>query len=297
MVGHLDGITRKKLGTHKIAHMQSAAVAELQWQPQHLIEVAIVDIALPIDTEEGTAHHTLEVFCTMVLVQQLHIPAKLPLGDQEAAKAQDRHVRQDIEAVEHDPIVVLKLPSVIRLEGCLRGRQGRALGIIDQIQDQAGVGLAVAQIVQPLKRADAFLEDAAAALPIDIVFEKKRQGGRDLDPLLRQKLGQRLLTRLPQDGQIAAIDHVNTEPVCLADEITEMGVQLRRTTGYIQGFNTGGLQKGNHLIHGLDNHLLGPRWPGVDMAMYARLVAAVAQVYLERLDLPAANRREVRRLK
>ena len=121
MVGHLDGITRKKLGTHKIAHMQSAAVAELQWQPQHLIEVAIIDIALPIDTEEGTAHHTLEVFCAMGLVQQLHIPAKLPPGDQEAAKAQDRHVRQDVEAVERDPIVVLKLPSVIRLEGRLRG--------------------------------------------------------------------------------------------------------------------------------------------------------------------------------
>jgi len=72
--------------------MRAPAALEPQRQPQHLVEIAVVDVALPVDREQRAAHHAVEVVGAMRAVQQRHVLVELALGDQRRAEALDRHV-------------------------------------------------------------------------------------------------------------------------------------------------------------------------------------------------------------
>ena len=75
-----------------------------------------------------------------------------------------------------------------------------------------------------------------------------------------------------------------------------MRIQFRRAAGEIERGGAGGAQEGEHRVDGVAVHLLGPVRAGVDVAVQAGLVAAVAEVDLQGVDAAAANRRKVRRL-
>jgi hypothetical protein len=64
-----------------------------------------------------------------------------------------------------------ELAFVIGFQCVLRGRELRADGIIDQIQDEARAGLAVPMRVQLLQRADATGVNPPATLFVDIFFQ------------------------------------------------------------------------------------------------------------------------------
>jgi len=115
--------------------------------------------------------------------------------------------------------------------------------------------------------------------------------------VLGQERRQILLSRLEQDGQVAAVHHVYAAVAAqgtrLAHQPAEVRVQLRRATGQVERPDVLGRQHVEHRVHGGLVHLLGAAGPGVYMAVHAGLVAGVAQIDLQGLDGAAAQRREV----
>src|SRR4029079_12219832 len=89
---------------------------------------------------------------------------------------------------------------------------------------------------------------------------------------------------LLEDGEIAAIHHVRIERACALDELTEMCVQLGRTTRDIQRGYVRCFQKSEHRTHGFARHLLGASRPRVYVAMHATLIALVAEIDLQCLE-------------
>ena len=70
---------------------------------------------------------------------------------------------------------------VVLLEFLLRRRQVRADRIVDEIQDQVAVRLAIADLVETLQRANAGIEGSFAALLIDIFLGVAGQRTNQLD--------------------------------------------------------------------------------------------------------------------
>ena len=57
------------------------------------------------------------------------------------------------------------------LQRFLRRRQRRADGVVDQVQDPAAAGQAVAQRIELAQTGQAGFEDAVAALAVDVLFQ------------------------------------------------------------------------------------------------------------------------------
>lgn len=148
--------------------MRPAGCAERHLQ--HLVEIAVVDIPAPIDAHQIAAHHVLEVLAMISVLEQRHVVAELVLGNQHAAKTLDRHVRDREQTVELDAVLVEKMLAIIRLQLHLGRRQRGAARVVDQIELQAAVLLAIPQPVELAQGLDAALEDMLAALVIDVWF-------------------------------------------------------------------------------------------------------------------------------
>ena len=100
--------------------------------------------------------------------QQRLVVGQLPAGAQHGAEALDRHVRQGEELVEDDAEVGGEHPPVVGLQLGLGWGQHRPLGVVDEVQRQPRLRLAVAEGVEPLQPGDAAGEHAIAALAIDV---------------------------------------------------------------------------------------------------------------------------------
>ena len=61
-----------------------------------------------------------------------------------------------------------------------------------------------------------------------------------------------------------------------------MGIQLRCPARYVELAQLRDLEKAKHQIDGVRSHLFFPIWAGIDVAMDALLIAAIADVDLER---------------
>src|SRR5207245_2257264 len=58
-----------------------------QRQVEHLVEVAVVYVALPVDRNQVAAHHRRQVFLPVRSAQELHVLRELPLRHQRRAEA------------------------------------------------------------------------------------------------------------------------------------------------------------------------------------------------------------------
>jgi hypothetical protein len=166
MVGHLDGLPVDIAG-----QQFGERGGSLQRQPEHLVEVAVVQTPTPVDAYEFAAHDLFEVFRIVAGLEQLHVVGKLALGHQRAAEAQDGHVGQTVEPVEDDAVARLKLLLVGDLEPFLRRWQTGSERVVDQVQIQAAARLPVAQGIELPEAGDAALEHPLAALSIDVFLQ------------------------------------------------------------------------------------------------------------------------------
>src|SRR5207245_841124 len=91
-----------EIASDQVRKMRAPAAFEPQRQHQHLVEIAVVDVALPVDREQRAAHHALDVVGAVRAVQQGHVLAELALGGQRRAEALDRHVGEGIATIEDD---------------------------------------------------------------------------------------------------------------------------------------------------------------------------------------------------
>ena len=122
--------------------------ALLERQTEHLIEVAIKDEALPIHADQIATHDGVEVLRAIGALQKGHIVSELSGRLEQAAEALDRHVRDRQQPTEDDAVTLPESGTVIGLQGALRGRQGRALRVVHQVQLETAALDAVAQPIE-----------------------------------------------------------------------------------------------------------------------------------------------------
>ena len=100
--------------------------------------------------------------------------------------------------------------------------------------------------------------------------------------MLGEELRQAVLPRLEQDGEVAAVDHLDAERPRRAHQVAKPGVQLGRPAGEVEGADA---TRGEHLRdqgHRPGVHHLGAIGAGVHVTMHAGLVAAIAEIDLQR---------------
>src|SRR5689334_798286 len=78
-----------------------------------------------------------------------------------------------------------------------------------------------------------------------------------------------------QDGEIAPVHHAHAHVARRRHEAAEMGVQFRRAAGDIERADALTRQEFKDRVDRRAVHLLGPIRAGIDVAMDARLIAAV----------------------
>ena len=238
------------------------------------------------------AHHVLDVRVDVRGPQHLEISLELPLRNEGAAKPPDRHVRKRQQPIEPDSESPSELTLVGALELGLPGGKHGTPRIEDEIQAEIGVLAAVTQGVQSQQSFDARAEDPLAALAVDVLVEIARQRCNDGDPASREELGEVLVAGLEEDGEIAPVDDPDAVFHRGVDQPSKVRVQLRRAAGEIEFPGPGSVHECDDLSCRQGVHLLRAFRTRVHVAVHARLVAAVAQVDLQRCETTPAYRRK-----
>ena len=291
MIAHRDaGAGEVALG--ELANVHRFAPAMPERQAEHLVEVAVVDVAAPVDRHEAAAHHRLEVLVAMRGAQELHVAVELALRDQHGAEALNRHVGERVKPIEGHALARGELALVIGFELRLRRRQCRSLRVVHEVEREPAPGHAVAERVQRAQRGDAALVDAGTALAIDELTRIAGQRRDDLHPLGGEELRESFLSGLLEDGEVAPVDDVSAERAGTRDEAAELRMQLGRAAGDVERLGARILEKHEHVLHDGRRHHLGALRSGIDVAMHAALVAAVAKVDLQRLQALAPQGRK-----
>ena len=117
-------------------------------QVQLLVEIAVIKPALPVDTDQGATHDLLEIAAAMLVLQEAPVGLQLSLGLEPASKTLDRHIGYGVEARKNHPKIGGKHAVVLRLQFGLGRGQGRALGVVDELQIEAAAWLAVAKGIE-----------------------------------------------------------------------------------------------------------------------------------------------------
>ena len=105
-----------------------------------------------------------------------------------------------------------------------------------------------------------------------------------------QEFAETILSVLKQNGQVAAVNHMHAQSCCLAHQITEFMVQLRRAASQIKRTNLTRYQHLRNKFDGLLNHHLLAAGAGIDVTVKTRLIALVTQINLQRSQLAAMQR-------
>ena len=135
-------------------------------------------------------------------------------------------------------------------------------------------------------------EDSVAPLCVRQRLPVVWKGCDDLDPILGEELGQILLGRDLQDGQVAPVDDVPTQRADLLHEPPEVGVQLGGAAGDVDRGDARPAQRRQAGLEGLARHRLLAGRPGVHVAVPAGHVAEAPDVHLEDLDPGRSERGE-----
>src|SRR5256885_9316136 len=292
MVLDHDGIPRE-ITPDKVGEPDPRSARDPERQPQHLVEIAVVDRALPVHRDQGAAHHGAEILLAEGLPQQVHVGVELSPGDERRAESGDRHVGERVEPVEADAEALAQHPLVVRLELFLRGRERSALRIVDEVEREARALRSVPERVETLERTNTRLVHAFAALPVDQLFGVAGKRGDYLDAPGGKELCEILLAGLFENGEIAAVDHVRAQRASTVNVLPAMRIELGRAAGDVERADARSLEVAQHGVHRLPVHLLGARGASVDVAVHAGLVALVAEVDLERRETLAAYRGKV----
>ena len=109
-----------------------------------------------------------------------------------------------------------------------------------------------------------------------------------------QKRRQIFKTGFFENRQIAAVNHAQSAFAGRNHQPAKIRIQLRRTTGQVdRRYVRAGRQKSDYRVDRFAGHLFLAGRASVDVAVQATLVAAVAEVQLQRLNRPPRKGREV----
>ena len=111
------------IDVEQIGQVHAFVRAVLERQIEHLVEIAIVDVAAPVDRNQISAHDAVEVGVEVRAAEQIQVAIELAVGQEGCAEALDRHVGERVEPVENNPIALAEDAPVILLKRLLRRRQ------------------------------------------------------------------------------------------------------------------------------------------------------------------------------
>ena len=83
----------------------SRATRLFQLHVQHLVEIAIVELAVVTDTDQRAAHQAVHRCRIEILLQQIHIGIMLALALQVFLEAVNRHIGDCQQVVKLDPVL------------------------------------------------------------------------------------------------------------------------------------------------------------------------------------------------
>ena len=91
MAGDADRIA-DDIRIDQVGQMHPLAAVVSERQVEHLVEVAVIDVAAVVDRHQVAAHDTVEIGVEVGSAQQRDVVVELAFGDQHRAEALDRHV-------------------------------------------------------------------------------------------------------------------------------------------------------------------------------------------------------------
>lgn len=270
----LDGGAFQFFG-REVPEERGLAVAHLH--PEHLVEIAVVELTHPADAEGGAAHEVLDGSGIEAVGEEFEVRIPLAILAEVLGETADGLVGYGEETGEFDAVTAAKFGLVVGFQLVLSGREFGAEGIIDEIE---GKMAAVAHGVQLFQGTDALFEYAVATLSIYILLEVTREGGNNFDIVSGKVFGQPAVGLGFDDGQVISVNDVATTGTCGFHEITEMFAQLWGSARQVNGHwtvqpNPVADSAGSFPVH----HFRTPR-SGLNVAMVAGLVAFAADVDL-----------------
>ena len=93
-----------------------------------------------------------------------------------------------------------------------------------------------------------------------------------------------------KDRQIAAIHHLHVHLTCRAHQFAKVLVEFRRAAGDVERRYALASEESEYDVDHFTRHFLGAVRTGVDVAMHARLVAAIAKINLQRVEPSPSDR-------
>src|SRR6266566_710886 len=109
---------------------------------------------------------------------------------------------------------------------------------------------------------------------------------------MAEKFCEVLLAGHFKNREIAAIDDAHAHIARGDHEVAEIRIKFRGTPSNVEGCDSALIEKGENEIGDLASHLLGTVRSGIHMAMHARLITAIADIELQCVEPPAADRRK-----
>ena len=155
--------------------------------------------------------------------------------------------------------------------------------IIDEIEHEPGPGAPIAKLVKPSQPADRCFEHAFAALAVHVVFEIAGQRSDNLNLIVGKKVGEILLPDDFKNGEIAAIHDADVHGACGGYQAAKVRIELRSTAGDVKRGDALSRKERQHRADHLPRHLFGAVRAGTDVTVHAGLIAAIADIDLERL--------------
>jgi hypothetical protein len=258
----------------------------------HLVEVAVVDFAIPTDVDRVAAHQAVDRAGIEMCPQQLEILPEFAVALQVGSKARDRHVRDAVERVEVDVEMLFHLALVISFEIYLIGWEEGSVRIVDEVENQSWIA-SVAKFIQFLKGRDAAIKNAVAALLVHIVGSVARHACDDFDFVFSEEFRNPFVSGLINDRGIEPV-HNATRLRKIANcrnESPKVRNHFRSSSSQVERWNVSPLIPFQNLIDRFTGHDFFPLWSGVHMAVYAGQIAKLACVELKNLCLCPAKRR------
>ena len=195
-----------ELNRIEVADMGGRAM--VHWQIEHLVEIAVVQGAVPAYGDCVAAHDACRGSGIEGVGQSLHVLIVVAALQEKLKKSADWHVGDRIEAVELDAMADPEFFSKLCFDRLLLGREKSSNRIADEIQRQSTARLAVAEPIEEAKSLDRFVENALASLRIGLAGAVVGQGCDDVHTMLGEELCQVRLRGEEQYRQVTAIHHM-----------------------------------------------------------------------------------------
>jgi hypothetical protein len=126
----------------------------------------------------------------------------------------------------------------------------------------------------------------------DVAFQVARHRGDDLDLLGGEEFRKALLAGHFEDGEVAAVHHAGAHGARRRHQSAKIRIEFRRAAGDVERADPPSLNEFKHRVGDVRRQFLGAVRARADMAMDARLIAAIAYVDLQGVEPSAPDRRK-----